>query len=59
MFQGQIGEITPLSPGKLGFFLILALFFYQFLPKIGHFHQLKTTFSNRYRTGLSSEKVSS
>ena len=26
MFQGQIGEIAPLSPGKLGIFLILALF---------------------------------
>ena len=26
MFQGQIGETAPLSPGKLGLFLILALF---------------------------------
>ena len=56
MFQGQIGEIAPLSPGTLGLFLILALFFHPSLPKIG---QLKTTFSNRNGIGLSSQKVSS
>ena len=44
MFQGQIEEIPVLNPGKLGIFVILALFFYPFLPKIWHFPQLKTTF---------------
>ena len=33
MFQGQIGEIPLLNPGKLGLFLILALFFHPYLPK--------------------------
>ena len=36
MLQGEIGEIPLLSPGKLGPFLILALFFHPSLPKIGH-----------------------
>ena len=44
MFQGQIGEIAPLSQGKLGFFLILALFFHPSLQKIGHFHPVKNYF---------------
>ena len=61
MFQGQIGEIAHLSPGKLGLFLILVLFFNQSGPsqKLGTLTQLKTTFSNKYGTGLSSQKVSS
>ena len=59
MFQGQIGEIAPLIPGKLGLFLILALFSTGLSQKLGILTQLKTTFSNRYRTGLSSQNVSS
>ena len=59
MFQGQIREIAPLSPGKLGIFLILALFSTRPSQKLGTLTQLKTTFSNRYGTGLSSQKVSS
>ena len=59
MFQGQIEEIAPLGPGKLGLFLILALFFHPSLPKIGHPTKLKTTFTDRYGTGVSFQKVSS
>ena len=57
MFQGQIGEIAPLSPGKLGLFLILVLFSTRLSQKLGSPTQLKTTFSNRYGKGLSSQKV--
>ena len=53
MFQGQIGEIAPLSPGILGLFLILALFFHPSPQKLGTPTQLKTTFLNKYGTGLS------
>ena len=56
MFQGQNGEILSLSPGKLGFFLIVALFFHPSLPKIEHSTQLKTTFSNKYGTGYPLKK---
>ena len=52
MFQGQIGEIPLLSPGKSGLFLILALFFHPSLPKIGHSHPVKNYFLNKYGTGL-------
>ena len=34
MFQGQIGKISFHIPGKLGNFLVLALFFHLSLPKI-------------------------
>ena len=44
MFEGQIREIAPLSPGKLGLFLILSLFFHPSLPKIGHSHPVKNYF---------------
>ena len=57
MFQGKNGEIPLLSPGKLSLFLILALFFHQTLPKLGTLTQLKTTFSNKYGTGLSPQNV--
>ena len=40
-FQGQIAEIPLISSGKLGLFLILALFLYPSLPKIGHSHPVK------------------
>ena len=44
MFQGQIGEIPFLSQGKLGFFLILALFFHLPFPETGHSHPVKNYF---------------
>ena len=56
MFQGQIGKIAPLSPGKLGLFLILALFSTRPSQKLGTPTQLQTTFWNKYGTGLSSQK---
>ena len=56
MFQGQIREIPFLSPGTLGLFLILALFFHRPYQKLGTPIQLKTTFSNKYGTELSSQK---
>ena len=56
MFQGQIGEIPLLSPGKLGLFLILGLFSTRPSQKLGTPTHLKTTFSNRYGAGLSSQK---
>ena len=59
MFQGQIGEIATLSPGKLSFSLIVALFSTRPSQKLGTPTQLKTTFSNKYGRGLSSQKVSS
>ena len=59
MFEGQIGEIAPLSPGKLGLFLILALFFHPSLPKIGHSHPVKNYFFNKCGIGLSYQNVSS
>ena len=58
MFQGQIAEIPLLCPGKLGLFLILALFSTRPSQKLGTPAQLKTTFSNKYGTMLSSQKVS-
>ena len=58
MFQEQIEEIPLLSPGKLGLFYF-SLIFAPIPPNIGHSHQLKTTFSSKYGTGLSSQKVSS
>ena len=45
MCEGQIGEIPLQSPGKLGLFLVLALFLYPSLPKIGHSRPLKNHFS--------------
>ena len=59
MFRGQIREIPLLGPGKLGLFLILGLFSTGSSQKLGTPTHLKTTFSNRYGTGLSSQKVSS
>ena len=56
MSQGQTGKISLPSPGKLGPFLILGLFSSHPSQKLGTPTQLKTTFSNRYRTGLSSQK---
>ena len=44
MFQGQIGEIAPLSPANLGLFLILALLSTRPFQKLGILTQLKTTF---------------
>ena len=41
MFQGQIGKISPQIPGKLGNFLVLALFFHLSLPKIWLSHPNK------------------
>ena len=41
MFQGQIGEIAPLSPGKMGLFLILALFSTHPSQKLGTSTELK------------------
>ena len=59
MFQGQIGEIPLLSPGKLGLLLVLALFSTRPSHKLETPTQLKTTFSNKDGTGLSSQKGSS
>ena len=56
MSQGQTGEILLPSPGKLGPFLILGLFSTRPSQKLGAPTHLKTTFSNRYGTGLSSQK---
>ena len=44
MFQGQIGKIAPLSPGKLGLFVILALLFHPSIPKIGQSHPVENYF---------------
>ena len=44
MFQGQIGEIPFLSQGKLGIFLILALYFHLPLPKTGLSHPVTNYF---------------
>ena len=52
MFQGQVGEIPILSLGKLGLFLVLALFSTRLFQKLGTSTHLKTTFSNRYGAGL-------
>ena len=41
MFQEQIGKITPQSPGRLGNFSVLALFFHLSLPKIRLTHPHK------------------
>ena len=41
MFQGQIGKITPETPGRLGNFSVLALFFHLSLPKIWLTHPHK------------------
>ena len=60
MFQGQIREIPLLRSGKLGLFLVLALFFYPSLPKIGHFHPVKKLlFRINVEQGHSVKKVSS
>ena len=48
MFQGQIGEFPFSIPGKLGLFLVLALFFHPSPKKLGTPTQLKTTFPNTY-----------
>ena len=56
MSQGQTGEISLPSPGKLGHFLILGLFSTRPSQKLGTPTHLETTFSNRYGTGLSSQK---
>ena len=53
MFQGQIWKIPFLSQGKLGLFH-LALFSTRLSQKLGTSTQLKTTFSNKYGTGLPS-----
>ena len=47
MFQGQIGEILLLSAGKLGLFLILAIFIHPSLPKMGTPTQLKPLFPEK------------
>ena len=44
MFQRQIGEILLPPPGKLGLFLISALFCTRVSQKLGTPTQLKTTF---------------
>ena len=41
MFQGQIGEIPLLSPGKLGNFSHFNPIFHPSLPKLGHSHPVK------------------
>ena len=56
MSQGQTGEIPPPSPGKPGPFLILGLFSTHPSQKLGTPTHLKIIFSNRYETGLSSQK---
>ena len=56
MSQGQTGEIPLPSPGKPGPFLILGLFSTRPSQKLGTPTHLRTTFSNKYRTGLSSQK---
>ena len=56
MSQGQTREIPIPSPGKQGPFLILGLFSTCPSQKLGTLTHLKTTFSNRYETGLSSQK---
>ena len=55
MLQGQIGEISLLNSGKL-FFPYVSI---RPTQKLGTPTHLKTTFSNKYGTGLSSQNVSS
>ena len=43
--QGQTVKIPLQSPGKLGIFQVLSLFFYLSLPKIWHAHPIKIIFS--------------
>ena len=56
MFQGQIGEIVPLSPGKLGVFLILALFSTHPSQKSGTPTQLKLLFRINMEQGYPLKK---
>ena len=56
MFQGQTGEIAPLSPGKLGLFLILALFSTRPSPKLGTPTQLKPLFRINMEKGYPLKK---
>ena len=56
MFQGQTGEIPLLSLGKLGLFLVLALFFHPFLPKLGTPTQLKLLFRIGIKQGYPLKK---
>ena len=51
MFQGQIGEIPLLSPGKLGLSLILALFSTRPSQKLGTPTQLKLLFRTNMEQG--------
>ena len=56
MSQGQTREIPLPIPGKLGHLRILGPFSTRPSQKLGIPTHLKSTFSNRYRTGLSSQK---
>ena len=56
MSQGHTGEIPLPSPGKPGPFRILGPFSTRTSQKLGSPTHLKTTFSNRYRAGLSFQK---
>ena len=51
MFQGQIGEIPLLTPGKLGLFSFSPYFSTRSSQQLGSLTHLKTTFSNRYGKG--------
>ena len=57
MFQGQIGN-SPSKPREIGCFSHLALFSTRPFQKLGTPTQLKTTFLNKYITGIPSHKVS-
>ena len=56
MFQGQIGEIPLLSPGKMGLFLILAPFSTRHSQKLGTLTQLKLLFRINMEQGYPLKK---
>ena len=58
MFQGEIGEIAPLGPGKLGYFLIFALFSTRPSQKLGTPTQQKLLFRINMETGYPLKKSS-
>ena len=58
MFQGQIGEIAPLSPGKFGFFLIYPHFSTCPSQKVGNPTQLKLLFRINMEKGYPFKKFS-
>ena len=55
--QGQMVKIPLQSPGRLGIFPVLSLFFHLSLPKISQAHPIKILFSKLTITDLLLHKV--